>query len=200
MYDLFKGGAVSYEIAQPLFFALSVPTAVEAVAGQVQDEVRRSIGAPRLPALDDLHVTLAYLGRLDFSIVRVLLGLAEETAARHDRFALRTTGLGGFPRPGGARILWLGFAPQPALDALVADLWATLQAGRIGFDAKPFHPHLTLARFREPVAIERVAFTPPPPLVFVVREFGLFQSVQVQGGTRYRLLGSVPLGGREPML
>ena len=187
---------MSYEIAQPLFFALSVPSAVEAVAGQVQDEVRRSIGAPRLPALEDLHVTLAFMGRLDFSIVPVLLGLAEETAARHGRFDLRTTSLGGFPRAGGARILWLGFAPEPALDTLVGDLWATLQAGRIGFDAKPFHPHLTLARFREPVAIERVAFTPLAPQPFPVQEFGLFQSVQAQDGTRYRLLGSVPLGSR----
>jgi len=185
---------VSYEIAQPLFFALSVPAEVEAIAGQVQDEVRRSIGAPRLSALEDLHVTLAYLGRLDFSIVPVLLGLAEETAARHDRFSLRTAGLGGFPRPGGARILWLGVDPQPALDALVADLWGTLKAGRIGFDGKPFHPHLTLARFREPVAIERVAFTPPEPQLFAVREFGLFQSLQGPAGTRYRLVGSVPLG------
>jgi len=176
---------VSYEIAQPLFFALSVPAEVEAIAGQVQDEVRRSIGAPRLSALEDLHVTLAYLGRLDFSIVPVLLGLAEETAARHDRFSLRTAGLGGFPRPGGARILWLGVDPQPALDALVADLWGTLKA---------FHPHLTLARFREPVAIERVAFTPPEPQLFAVREFGLFQSLQGPAGTRYRLVGSVPLG------
>ena len=185
---------MSYEIAQPLFFALSVPNALEAAAGQVQDEVLRSIGTPRLPALEDLHVTLAYLGRLDFSIVRVLLALAEETAGRHERFALRTTGLGGFPRPGGARVLWLGVAPQPALDALVADLWARLEAGRIGFDARPFHPHLTLARFREPVAIERVAFTPPEPQLFAVREFGLFQSQQGPAGTRYRLVGSVPLG------
>jgi 2'-5' RNA ligase len=184
---------VSYQIAQPLFFALPVPSEMETAAGQVQDEVRRSIGAPRVPAPEDLHVTLAYMGRLDFSIVPTLLALAEATASRHARFALRTTGLGGFPKPGAARVLFLGFEPQPALDALVADLWAALAAGRIGFDGKPFHPHLTLARFRDPVAIERVAFSQPEPRTFEVREFSLFQSVQAQGGNHYRLLGSVPL-------
>ena len=184
---------MSYQIAQPLFFALSVPAQVETAAGQVQDEVRRSIGSPRLPDLDDLHVSLAYMGRLDFSIVPVLLALAEVTAARHPRFTLRAAGLGGFPRMGSARVLWLGFTPEPALDALVADLWAALGAAHIGFDGKPFHPHMTLARFREPVALERVALSEPEPVGFEVREFGLFQSVQAPGGNHYRLLGSVPL-------
>jgi 2'-5' RNA ligase len=184
---------VSDPIVQPLFFALPVPAGVAAAAGRVQDELRRAAGSPRLPALADLHVTLAYLGRLDLASAPALLALAAAAGARHAPFPLRTGGLGGFPRLASARVLWLGFAPQPALDALVADLWAALAAAGVGFDGKPFQPHLTLARFREPVAVERVAPRAPEPLDFPVREFSLFQSLQLPAGNRYLRLGSIVL-------
>ena len=47
---------------------------------------------------------------------------------------------------------------------------------RSPFDPKPFRPHLTLARFREPVDLERLAFAPGDPVTFGVDRFELWQS------------------------
>ena len=179
--------------ALPLFFALAAPDEVRVLADRLQDEVRRTIGPARFPALEGLHLTLAYLGRMDPVQVPALLAMAGAAARQGGGFPLRTAGTGGFPRPGRARILWLDFDPQPALGALAERLRAALRAGRVGFDDKPFLPHLTLARFREPVDLGRVVLAAPEPCTFTVRELGLFQSVPGPEGTRYQLLGSVPL-------
>jgi 2'-5' RNA ligase len=173
-----------------LFFALSVPDPVRALVGRLQDEARRAFGPARYPELEGLHITLAFLGRTDPARASALLALAARAAG--PGFALRTAGTGGFPRPGRARILWLGFAPEPALGSLAERLREALKAGGVAFDDKPFAPHLTLARFREPVDLRRAACMAQAPVAFEVRELGLFQSVPGPRGNSYRPLGASP--------
>ena len=178
--------------ASTLFFALPAPDPVRALAGRIQDEVRRRLGPARFPALEGLHVTLAFLGPTGPDRVPDLLGTAAE-AGGGGGFTLRTAGVGGFPRPARSRILWLGFEPQPALDALADRVRRALRAAGASFDPKPFTAHLTLARFREPVDLARLALPPLEPLSFTVREITLFRSVPVPEGTSYQKVGKAPL-------
>ena len=177
-----------------LFFGLAVPAEVRAMAGLLQDETRRAMATARFPALEDLHITLAFLGRTDPALIPALVALAAEAAGTGRAFTLRTAGPGGFPHPGRSRILWLGFQPEPALDALAGRLREALRAGRVAFDEKPFRPHLTLARFREPADLGRIPFPPMEPLAFAVREITLFRSVPVPQGTTYQREGKAVLG------
>jgi len=177
----------------PLFFAIAAPDEVRAVAVRLQDEARRSFGPARFPAPEGLHITLAFLGRIDPAEVPALLGLAGRVAGPSRGFTLRTAGTGGFPRPGRTRILWLAIEPQPSLASLAERLRAALAAARVPFDAKPFLPHLTLARFRDPVDLGRAAFPELAPVAFEAGAITLFQSVQEPQGMRYRMLGSAPL-------
>lgn len=178
----------------PLFFAIAAPDEVRSLAGRLQDEARRSLGPARFAALEGLHITLAFLGPADAAEVPALLGLAGRVAGPSRGFTLRTAGTGGFPRPARTRILWLAFEPQPSLASLAERLRAALTAAQVPFDGKPFLPHLTLARFREPVDLGRAAFPALQPVVFRAGAISLFQSVQEPQGMRYRLLGSAPLG------
>jgi 2'-5' RNA ligase len=178
--------------ASTLFFALPAPDPVRALAGRIQDEVRRRLGPARFPALEGLHVTLAFLGPTGPDRVPDLLGTAAE-AGGGGGFTLRTAGVGGFPRPARSRILWLGFEPQPALDALADRVRRALRAAGASFDPKPFTAHLTLARFREPVDLGRVALAAPEAVAFPVQGFSLFRSVPTPQGTRYLPLGTVAL-------
>jgi 2'-5' RNA ligase len=63
-----------------------------------------------------------------------------------------------FPSRGAPRVWWLGIseggADLTALQALVA---SRLRAADIPFDAKPFHPHVTLARWRDSSPSDRRA-------------------------------------------
>ena len=66
--------------ASPLFFAVPAPPGLRDLAARVQDEVRRALGPARLPPLEGLHVTLAFLGPMDPVRVPGLLDLAAEAA------------------------------------------------------------------------------------------------------------------------
>ena len=177
----------------PLFFALPAPAAVQALAGRVQEAVRSGPGAASFPPLEGLHVTLAFLGRVDPGTAGALVELARAAARGLPGFPLATGAWGGFPRFGQARVLWLGFERQPVLVQLAAGLAQILQAGGIPLDPRPFTPHLTLARFRAPVDLGGLSLPPPEPVAFAVSRFGLYQSAGTPLGPRYQELGSVPL-------
>jgi 2'-5' RNA ligase len=179
--------------ASPLFFAVPAPPGLRDLAARAQDDVRRALGPARFPPLEGLHVTLAFLGPMDPARVPGLLDLAAEAAAPCRGFTLRSAGTGGFPRPARARILWLGFDPQPALGALADRLREALRVHSVPFDPKPFQAHLTLARFREPVDLGRIALTPGDPVSFGVDRFGLWQSERTPRGSRYHSLGELRL-------
>jgi 2'-5' RNA ligase len=173
-----------------LFFAVPAPEA-RALAEAAQDAISGLRAS--LPDPEGLHLTLAFLGNQDPGQVEALLALGRAAASRCAPFPLRTAGLGGFPRTGAARLLYLAFEPQPRLDALAAHLREALRASGVAFDARPFRPHLTLARMREPLDASALSL-PGPPLEFQVREAILYRSLLLPGGSRYEPLGSCPLG------
>jgi 2'-5' RNA ligase len=179
--------------AMTLFFAVPLPAGPQALAGRCRDTARAALGPARYAALEGLHITLAFLGRVAADQVPGLVQLAARAAGRSPGFELRTAGLGGFPGPGRTRILWLGCAPEPALDALAANLRQALAAGGVAFDAKPFRPHITLARFRQPVDLDVLPSLQPEPAVFPVRGLSLLESVPTPAGMHYRAVAAVPL-------
>lgn len=154
-----------------LFFALPLPPGLGEALGPWQ---REQAGIEGWCRPEGLHLTLAFLGARAPEDLAALARTGAGVAARHRPFDLATTRLGGFPEGDRARVLWLGLAPSPALEALAADLRGTLSAAGEAFDAKPFRAHLTLARFRRarPVA----AFADPPPAAFAADRLVLFES------------------------
>jgi 2'-5' RNA ligase len=100
--------------------------------------------------------------------------VAAAVVDRHDPFELRTAALMGFPREEAARVLCLGLAPCQALEALATDLRRALEdAGQV-YDAKPFRPHLTLARFHRAVPVG--GYSAPPPATFTADRLVLYES------------------------
>jgi 2'-5' RNA ligase len=154
-----------------LFFALPLPADLRESLDRWQRGQAEVEGWTRP---EGLHLTLAFLGERSAEALSTLLTIAGPIADRHRGFSLGTAGLGGFPTAGTARVLWLGLDSSPALEALAVDLRQTLATAGEAFDAKPFRPHLTVARWRQPRAV--VGFTPPPPLHFTVDRLVLFES------------------------
>jgi RNA 2',3'-cyclic 3'-phosphodiesterase len=133
---------------------VSVEPSAEAVAhlGSVVDalEVSRA-NAPgrstRLASRDRWHVTIAFLGdvasdRIDR--VEAAVGRAVEGAT--GPFVVNFAGGGTFGR-GRFTVLWTGLAGDVGgLRRLAERVRRELRRARAPFDAKPFRPHLTLAR------------------------------------------------------
>jgi RNA 2',3'-cyclic 3'-phosphodiesterase len=129
------------------FVAVRVPEAVlDAIANSVTD-----LPAPgRRTRREQWHLTLQFLGNdADVDAVAAALdGIVGPPALA------RVGGAGAFPDARGARVLWLGLTQGVELLTRLAEAVAdrTLPLGHDG-EARPFRPHLTLARYRVPTDV-----------------------------------------------
>jgi 2'-5' RNA ligase len=135
-----------------LFVALvPPPEAVAHLAAAVAPARERHPGL-RWTAPERWHLTLAFLGEVED---RLLPGLGERlqrAARRHGPPALSLAGAGRF----GAQVLWVGVHGET--DAVTRLAASAAAAGRRvglrtadGPGQRPYRPHLTVARAREPV-------------------------------------------------
>lgn len=107
----------------------------------------RALGAPvRCASLDQLHVTLKFLGSTPSDRIREILAVLHECAKSERAGSLQIRTLGAFPSRTRPRVLWAGVHPEEILARLVARLEAGLE--RLGYPPgqRGFKPHLTLAR------------------------------------------------------
>jgi 2'-5' RNA ligase len=97
---------------------------------------------------ENIHLTLAFLGEVDDTRRQEVTEMMRRPI-RGGRFAVLFGGLGVFPPGGAPRVLWLGLMSglRQVMDVQrqVADRVAAIG---IRLDQRPFHPHLTLARWR----------------------------------------------------
>jgi len=166
------------------FFALWPDPPARALIGRLAREVAlETCGRPTLPDL--IHLTLAFVGPQPPIRVDSLRRLAGLVRGRSFDLALDCVGV--FEKVG---IAWLGAsAPQGELMALQRDLADALRSRGFPVDARPYAPHLTLAR-RATVAVERRL---PEPIGWRVNGFTLMFS-EIGGAVPvYRTVAQWPL-------
>ena len=169
-----------------LFFAL-VPD--DAVRRRVQELQRQLAGSGRAVTPANLHVTLAFLGMHEATVIPDVCDIASRLAFPRCRVVLDC--LGQF---GDGRVLWLGAAtvPEP-LQEFQQSLVGALTAAGIGHDPKPWKFHLTLYRRlrKAPPTLGPVAIEWP------LKGFELIESVGSKNGVEYHSIAhwKAPLKG-----
>ena len=133
----------------------------------------------RAPLAQDLHLTLAFLGRVPAGRTGEVERAAQEVSPPAATLVL--------DRPGfwkHNRIAWAGASSVPAdLESLVRGLREALAHFRIAFDPKPFVPHITLLReAREPRCLPALA-----PIRWELDGFVL-AGPSARGGGRYEVI------------
>lgn len=94
------------------------------------------------------HLTLRFLGEIDQVTVERLLAAIDQ-ADLGARFKLALRGLGAFPRPRKATVVWLGVTEgRDRLEDLADVAEAAAVDAGVGPEDRPFRPHLTLSRVR----------------------------------------------------
>ncbi|HXX85259.1 MAG TPA: RNA 2',3'-cyclic phosphodiesterase [Casimicrobiaceae bacterium] len=162
-----------------LFFALWPDAATQAAIAALANEVA-SEAKGRAVAADNVHLTLAFLGEQPASRVPELCALA--AAIDMAPFQLALDEIGCFRKTG---IAWLGAGTAPPeLVALHSGLARALEGVGIALDARPFAPHLTLARRAKAPVRRRLA----RPVLWSVASFALVYSETLPDRARYRLL------------
>ena len=167
-----------------LFFACWPSEDAARELARLAPEVATRSGGRPVPA-GKIHLTLAFLGDIGDERFAALEAAACEVHG--EPFTLVLDRLGAFRRAG---VAWIGASdPQPALVRLQAGLATALAARDFELEARPFAPHVTLARRVErPIRDEAVA-----PLAWRVTDFALVRSVLGTG--RYETLRRWPLAG-----
>ena len=175
------------------FVAVPIGDQLRAALSSAVDVLRGAPGAEDLRWTDPSgwHATLAFLGRTDPDRVPSLADALTEVAGRFTSFTLRTGGIGGFPSPPAARVVWYGIEDPDGRLAGVAS--AVREA--VGLDDdQPFRPHLTLARARGDGRARIDPAMHAPTGALRVDELVLYRSLLGGGPARYEPLAIARLG------
>ena len=99
----------------------------------------------------NLHLTLKFLDEITKTSVPDFSQAASRAATGVQPFSIRLEQTGVFPSHGQPRVLWIGIND---LSSKLGELHTHLEreSAQAGFakEARPFHPHLTIARLRQP--------------------------------------------------
>jgi 2'-5' RNA ligase len=179
-----------------LFVAVEVPEKVkDAIEEAIQpwrEEFPRARWAPR----ENWHVTLKFLGRTWPRLADWVPQQVEAAASGVEPFHTRVTGVGGFPSPAKARVVWAGLDDE---NGRAAGLAASIEGGLLEefpAEKRVFHPHLTVARSDPPVKLPPdFAETPLLTEEWEVDQVVLFRSQLRRPAPLYEPLARFPLGG-----
>ena len=99
--------------------------------------------------LENLHVTLEFLGDTDEKLIRVISDILRLSCEGFERFDITLKGTGVFRNFNDPRILWVGIESSRQLNQLNEVIKNGLKGAGIKTEDKPFNPHLTLARIKK---------------------------------------------------
>lgn len=145
---------------------------------------------------DNFHLTLKFLGGVEPARLEAVVPALTRAAAGCPAFDLAVGGLGAFPSPTRPRVLWIGIdegATESArLAARADDALAALGFER---ESRPFSPHVTLGRVREPRRQPGLAAALGGGIVGRqrVERLSLMRSDLSPRGARYTELAAIPL-------
>ncbi len=104
----------------------------------------------RLVSRENLHITMRFLGKADGKIARGAGEAMAEAVLSIEPFALRVRETGAFPSTGSPAVLWAGVEDKKQmLRRLSSELEEKLVKTGLSREAKPFHPHVTVARVKK---------------------------------------------------
>lgn len=181
------------------FVAANLDPGLKAALATVQDRLKATRADVGWVRPENLHLTLKFLGQVEEGRLGAIGKAVAQAVTGCGPVHLVFQGLGAFPRPREARVVWIGLSHgAEALAALQARIEAALESLGLAPEARPFTAHLTLGRVRGPAHREQLAraltgATTEALGEMVLDRIELMQSNLNAGGARYSILQSFPL-------
>lgn len=185
--------------ARRLFLALPLPATAQAELRSLVHALRSTAPGVKWVKPEQLHVTLRFLGDVENVQCNELIDAMDQETETAP-FLFNLAGLGAFPNRKEPRVLWTGVNEgREQMMALAARVEKVVRACGMPPEDRPFAPHLTLGRVKEPAdftALWQVAdqmnFAGTPVHAVDVR---LIWSTLNPTGPVYRDVESFPLRG-----
>jgi RNA 2',3'-cyclic 3'-phosphodiesterase len=135
------------------FIAIEVPVEIQNAIAHSVAALKNALPKPLVHwvAPQNVHLTLKFLGDVSPSNLKQLAETLKVEAASHDMFSISAGGLGAFPSPRRARVIWVGLDAPPALGTLQNGVESA--AAQLGYaqEQRSFSPHLTIGRVGQTV-------------------------------------------------
>jgi RNA 2',3'-cyclic 3'-phosphodiesterase len=130
------------------FIAIDLTSEIVQHLEQVSAQLRKRLeGVPvRWVPVDNIHLTLKFLGDVSLANVDILKKILQTEVEGHHAFEISVGGLGAFPSPRRPRVVWVGVEAPAELTAVQSGVENSM--ARLGYarEERPFSPHLTLGR------------------------------------------------------
>lgn len=130
------------------FIAIDISSEIQEKLEELSGQLRERLeGLPiRWVPVENIHVTLKFLGNVSLSNLEMLEKILAAEAGVHPPFEISAGELGAFPSERRPRVLWVGVQAPAELNALQSGI--ENQTTRLGYaeERRPFSPHLTLGR------------------------------------------------------
>lgn len=154
------------------------------------------VSAVRWVAPESIHITLKFLGDMPLARVRQIQDILKRSADLFSPFSITVEGIGAFPNPQRARVIWVGLQAGPELMKLQA--FIDQETARIGFasENRAFSPHLTIGRVNQTataadLSVINASLKSSEPVAlgsFMVQAITLFKSDLRPSGAIYTVL------------
>jgi 2'-5' RNA ligase len=186
------------------FIALEMNDAQQRHLAGVISQVAAALPGIRWVNPAGIHLTLAFLGELSDDQLSGVMHAVESAVQQASPFSYRFSRLGSFGSPRQPRVVWMGIdEPSGALAHLHRVLNRELARRGFEIDKRPFSPHLTLARIRNPLPPDELqqlqtllmgkqaGLTSPES--YMVQHVNVMKSELLKGGAQYTCLQAYAL-------
>ena len=140
-----------------LFIAAAFPAEVLHALNARVMPIRTKVPPATWVRPETQHLTFAFLGEQDPSLIERLAPMVEAELSSVPRFDGTLHGCGFFPNPRHARVGWIGVEPEEPFIAIARAVRSAVEQAGVHLDRGEFKPHLTVMRMREgwpPLSIE----------------------------------------------
>jgi len=132
------------------FIAIALPEEVREYLGRCQARLKAAGANVKWTRLEQIHLTLAFLGNVPADELDLLAEAEREAVAEFGPLTLRATGTGQFPPGGRPRVVWVGVqADEGDLTGLQEAVARAAAPFAEKQEHRAYHPHLTLGRVRQ---------------------------------------------------
>ena len=131
------------------FIAIEIPADIKRGMAEIQHSLKGSGVDASWTREEGIHLTLKFLGEVAESKIPDIMNGLQRAADGVGPFRLEVSGVGTFPDPKNARVVWVGFSGD--LEPLI-QLQLSLEEAMVGLgferDSRKFTAHLTLGRIK----------------------------------------------------
>ncbi|HSK87205.1 MAG TPA: RNA 2',3'-cyclic phosphodiesterase [Anaerolineales bacterium] len=135
------------------FIAVEIPLPIRQAVYHAASDLQKEISSlVRWVPMDNMHLTLKFLGDISPSNVDMLSQMIRAEADLFQCFDFELSGLGSFPNLKRPRVIYIGIQAPALLEALHRGIESA--SHRLGYESEErgFSPHLTIGRVKQNIA------------------------------------------------